>query len=551
MLRRLSVENYALIDKLDLELTPGLNIVTGETGAGKSILLGAMSLLLGSRGEVSMLGEADRNCIVEGLFQIDGYGLEPFFKENDLDYDSETVVRRVITPAGKSRAYINDLPVQLSLLKELGGHLIDIHSQHQSLMLGNDDFRTRILDSVAGHETLTERYGKEYEALKKAEKELARLRQQAEESRRDEEYLRFQTEQLAAAALHQGEQAELESQLAELSHAGQIQEALARSADALDQEETGILIQLKTIEQELRRIESVYAPAPQLCERIHSSLLELRDLESEMSDEAERIEADPERLAQIESRLNLIYDLQQKHRVGSVEELLELQKEYTDRLEKIAGSDQEIAEMEQRIASLRESALQIAGQISAERKKAGKAVEDHLKRTLAELGMPSVTFLVEVVPGEILTPSGMDSIRFLFSSNRNMPPQPVEKIASGGEISRVMLAIKSFMASRSQLPTIIFDEIDTGVSGRIADAMGHIIAALGEHMQVVNITHLPQVASKGEAHFLVYKEDASEGTRTRIRRLSEEERIAEIAKMLSGSIVTDAALAQARLLLKV
>ena len=551
MLRRLSVENYALIDKLDLELTEGLNIVTGETGAGKSILLGALSLLLGSRGEGSILGEGDRNCVVEGVFEIEGYGLEEFFGENDLEYDPQTVIRRIVTPAGKSRAYVNDLPVQLAMLRELGRRLIDIHSQHQSLMLGSDDFRTRIVDGVAGHENLTERYKKEYGALKDAEKELARLQEEAAGSRRDEEYLRFQTEQLAAAALREGEQAELEAQLAELSHAGQIQEALARSAETLGEEETGVLSRLKAIEQEFRRIAQVYAPAPRIEERIHSSLLELRDLESELSSEADRIEADPERLARVESRLNLIYDLQQKHRVNSVEELIGLYNEYAARLAKITGSDEEIAGTERRIAALRENARKTAGQISAERRKAGTAIEGHLRKTLSELGMPSVSFTVEITPDGELTPSGTDTIRFLFSANRNMAPQPVEKVASGGEISRVMLGIKSFVASRSKLPTIIFDEIDTGVSGRIADAMGRIIAALGEHMQVVNITHLPQVASKGEAHFFVYKEEFAGGIRTRIRRLGADERITEIAKMLSGSTVTDAALAQARLLLKV
>lgn len=551
MLQRLSVENYALIDKLELELSDGLNIITGETGAGKSILLGALSLLLGNRSEGSILGEEDRNCVVEGVFGIEGYGLEPFFAENDLDYDPTTVIRRVITPAGKSRAYINDLPVQLTILKELGGHLIDIHSQHQALMLGNDDFRTRILDEIAGHNALTDRYKKEYEALKLAQKELARLKEEAAESRRDEEYLRFQSEQLASAALHEGEQSELEAQLSELSHAGQIQEALARSAEALGEEENGVLIRLKTIEQEFRRIGQVYAPAAQLEERIHSSLLELRDIEAELSNEAERIEADPKRLAQVESRLNLIYDLQQKHRVSSVEELLALQKDFTTRLAKISGCDEQIAETERRIAALEESARHSAGQISAGRKKAAQALEEHLKAILSELGMPSVSFSAEITPGAELTPSGIDTIRFLFSANRNMTPQPIEKIASGGEISRVMLGIKSFVASRSKLPTIIFDEIDTGVSGRIADTMGRIIASLGEHMQVVNITHLPQVASKGDTHFFVYKEEFAGGTRTRIRRLNDEERITEIAKMLSGSSVTDAALAQARLLLKV
>ena len=549
MLKQLSVENYALIEQLNLELSSGLNTITGETGAGKSILLGALALLLGSRGEGSTLKGSDKNCVIEGLFHIDSLGLETFFEENDLDYAAETIVRRVITTAGKSRAYINDLPVQVATLKEFGARLIDIHSQHQSLMLADDAFRMRMLDAVAGHGALLAEYGALYHALRTAEKALDELHATASESRRDEDYLRFQCEQLTAAALRTGEQEALETEQNELSHAGQIQEALGSSAAALADDETGLLLTLKTIEQTLRKQEEIYAPAAELAGRVYSTMLELRDVESELSREAERIESNPERLQEVELRLNLIYELQQKHRVEGVEALIALHRDFAARLAHITSSDEEIAALEARIVTCTEHARELAAQISANRTEAARTIENQLSEILSKLGMPHALFTVEITPEGGLRPSGSDTIRFLFSANRNFAPQPVEKVASGGEISRVMLGLKSIVARHMQLPTIIFDEIDAGVSGRIADAMGEIICGLADCMQVVNITHLPQVASKGETQFLVYKEEEGPEPRTRIRKLTPEERMIEIAKMLSGSHVTEAALLQARILL--
>ena len=550
MLKQLSVENYALIERLDLELSGGLNTITGETGAGKSILLGALALLLGSRSEGSTLKGSEKNCIVEGVFSIGELGLESFFEENDLEYASETTVRRVITAAGKSRAYINDLPVQTTTLKEFGAQLIDIHSQHQSLMLADDTFRTRMLDATAGHGALLSEYSAAYHGLRATEKLLAELRTAAAESRRDEDYLRFQCEQLAAAALRTGEEEELEQEQNELSHAGQIQEALGVSAAALAADETGALPVLKTVEQTLRRQEEVYAPAAELADRVRSAMLELRDVESELSSEAGRIESNPARLQEVEQRLSLIYDLQQKHRMESVEALITLHGEYAEKLAQITRSDEEIAALEIRIAASAENARKLAGGISANRTKAARTIEKQMSEILSGLGMLHAHFTVEVIPEGELRASGSDTIRFLFSANKNLAPQPVEKVASGGEISRVMLGLKSIVARHTQLPTIIFDEIDAGVSGRIADAMGEIICDLAECMQVVNITHLPQVASKGDTQFLVYKEEEGPEPRTRIRKLTPEERITEIAKMLSGSSVTEAALSQARILIR-
>ncbi len=549
MLRRLTVENFVLIDRLDLELAPGLNIVTGETGAGKSILLGALGLLLGARAEGGALKDESRNCVVEGVFEIDGYGLEPFFEENDLEYDLHLVVRRVLSAGGKSRAYINDLPAQLTVFKELGARLIDIHSQHQSLMLGSDAFRCGILDSVAGNGALLARYGAAYATMREAQRRVEELRTQAEQASREEDYLRFQYEQLREAKLAEGEQAELEQQHGELSHAEQIQEGLAEASRLLDEEGAGVLPRLKSAAQAVNRTGGYYPRAGELHERLNSALLELRDVQRELSDEAQRIDADPARLQRIGERLDLIYILEKKHGAQSVEELVALREEYGRRLEGITSSAERIEEMERQTEALRAQAAQLAGELHTRRVGAAGEVKRHVEALLGQLGMPGAVLTVEVAAGDELRPSGGDTTRFLFSANRNAAPQPVEKVASGGEISRLMLALKSLVAERSMLPTIIFDEIDTGVSGRIADAMGEIICTTAAHMQVVNITHLPQVASKGQTHFVVYKEETPAGVVSRIRRLAADERVEEIAKMLSGSKITEAALAQARLLL--
>lgn len=545
MLRRLSVENYALIEKLEMELDPHLNIITGETGAGKSILLGALGLLLGAKNDGSAMKDAARNCVVEGTFDLSGRGMEPFFDENDLDYAPETHVTRMITPAGKSRAFINDIPVQLAQLREFGTRLIDIHSQHQNLILSSEEFRTSALDTVAGNGELLTQYTAQYARLSELRRQLAALREAAAAGRRDEEWLRFQSEELTAANLREGEQAATEAELAVLENADRIGEVLTTLRNAFDTDETGILTLLKNSENELTRIREHYPAAGEYAQRIHSVLEELKDIDNAAAADCERIDADPEQLAKFSARLDTLYALQQKHRVASEAELIAARDSYAARLAAIVHGDEEIAAAEKELHETELKASTLADRLHKAREKAAAGFEKQILATLTQLGMPDTVFEVALTPLAELGRTGRDNVVFLFTANRNATPQPVERIASGGELSRVMLALKALLARCMQLPTVIFDEIDTGVSGRIADAMGEIIESLSATMQVVDITHLPQVASKGSAHFVVYKQDG----RTGIVRLTADERITEIAKMLSGSQITDAAVAQARILL--
>ncbi len=545
MLRRLSVENYALIDSLELELDARLNIITGETGAGKSILLGALSLLLGAKNDGSAMKDATRNCSVEGTFDLAGLDLEPYFAENDLDYAPETTLTRVITPAGKSRSFVNDVPVSLAQLRDLGSRLIDIHSQHQNLILSSEEFRTKALDTVAGNETLLSRYADKYQELTELRRRLASLREAAAAGRRDEEWLRFQCEELVAANLRAGELAEIEAELAVLEHAESIGTAFTELRNALDADEIGILTRLKSAETALAHLGGHYPAAGEYAVRLHAVVEELKDIGGTVAADSERLDADPERLSKLSTRLDLLYSLQQKHRTASEEELLALRDESLARLAAITHGDEEIAAAGQAVAAVEAEAHALAAQLHKAREKAAPAFARQILETLAQLGMGETTFRVDLLPLSDLTRTGTDGVQFLFSANSRMTPQAVERIASGGELSRVMLAIKALLAQRMQLPTVIFDEIDTGVSGRIADAMGAIIAALATTMQVVDITHLPQVASKGTTHFVVYKRDG----RTAITRLTDDERETEIAKMLSGAEVTDAARTQARILL--
>ena len=545
MLRRLSVENYALIDKLEMELDPHLNIITGETGAGKSILLGALGLLLGAKNDGSAMKDAARNCTVEGTFDLKGCGLEPFFEENDLDYAEETSLTRIITPAGKSRAFVNDVPVQLAQLRELGTRLIDIHSQHQNLILSSEEFRTSALDTVAGNGELLARYGEQYGRMCELRRRLAALREEAERGRRDEEWLRFQTDELTAAALREGEQAELEEELAVLENADRIGETLTELRNALDSDETGVLMQLKNAENNLAHLRDRYPTAGEYADRLHAVLEELKDIDASAANESERLDADPERLAKLSARLDTLIALQQKYHVADEAELIALRERSAAQLAAIVHGDEAIAETEKALAEAVGKAEALAERLHKAREKAATGFAREILATLTKLGMAETVFRVELTPRAELDRTGRDEVQFLFTANARMTPQPVERIASGGELSRVMLALKALLAKRMQLPTIIFDEIDTGVSGRIADAMGEIIESLAGSMQVVDITHLPQVASKGSTHFVVYKRNS----RTEITRLSDDDRIAEIAKMLSGAQITQAAVAQARILL--
>ncbi|MCL2561496.1 MAG: DNA repair protein RecN [Rikenellaceae bacterium] len=549
MLRKLLVENYALIDSLELEFGDSLNIVTGETGAGKSILLGALGLLLGNRADAAAVKDAGRNCVVEGLFEVGDYGLEAFFEANDLEYELQTVVRRVISAAGKSRAYINDLPVQQTVLKELGARLIDVHSQHQSLMLADDGFRTAMLDSVSVNRETVQKYASVYAEMRAAQRELERLCDDAERGRQEQEWLEYQVVRLREARLVEGEQELLEGEQGELAHAEEIKAALGGAVADFTADEMGILTRLKAVRQALRGVAEHYPRGEELGERIESAYIELRDVERELAQEEARIESDPTRLTAVDERLALLHSLQQKHKAADMVALIILRDEFERRLAAITDSDEAIALMERQIDELHARATELAAKLTESREQGAAKVAEHVETVLAKLGIPAARFIVEITPAPELRASGADVIRFLFSANRNVVPAPVERMASGGEVSRLMLALKSLVAKSTRLPTIIFDEIDAGVSGRIADAMGDIIAQLAGTMQVINITHLPQIASKGDVHFVVYKDVSGASSQTRIARLDRASRIDEIAKMLSGSTITDAARAQAKLLL--
>ena len=544
MLRRLLVENYALIEHLEIEFDSSLNIITGETGAGKSILMGALALLLGAKNDSTTIKDSSRACVVEGEFDIANLGLEKAFAELDIDYEHETIIRRTISPSGKSRAFVNDQPVQLADLKQLGAYLIDIHSQHQNLILSSPQFRIRAIDTIAGNGALLSKYGESFAALQEAKRSYATLSAEAQRNADEEDWLRHQAEELQKASLRVGEIEELEAELRTLENADSISEALQRVTQSLDEEVTGVLTTLREGENALRRIAENYASATELMERLHSAAVELKDISATASADLERIEANPERLDAINARLDLIYSLQRKHHCEGVEELIALRDKYTAQLSAIEHSDEMLAEAERRVARCESATSDLALQLHNARLKASPAFAKEVEQILHAVAMADASFRIAVSSCNP-TISGADTVDFLFSANAAVEPRPIEKIASGGELSRVMLALKSILARHLALPTIIFDEIDTGISGRTANDVGDIIARLAESMQVIDITHSPQVASKGSRHFLVYKEQS----RSNIRPLSTEERVEEIAKMLSGDIITEAALTQAKHLL--
>ena len=545
MLKSLTIENYALIDSLHVEWDEHLNIITGETGAGKSILLGALGLLLGAKNEGQATKDLERNCVVEATFDIARLNLEHIFEANDIEYEPEVTIRRVITPAGKSRAFVGDMPVQLATLKELGTHLVDIHSQHQNLILASEEFRTTTLDTLAGNASLMEAYIAKLAALNALRSEHRTMTAEMEAARKDEEWLRYTVEEFRAAKLKEGEQAETEQMLATLESADRIGEALTTLRNALDDEELGALVALTRSQRELEAIGERYPEGESIAERLKSVVAELKDLSTTAADEAERIDADPEKLQKLSDRLNTIYSLEMKHRAESFDDLLAKAAAFEARLATIDNSDTALRELEARIGEADKECRTAAHALHEARVKIAKQLEESVVATLRMLGMEDAQFVVDITATEAYTPLGMDNVVYLFTANRTTKPGAVERIASGGELSRIMLALKALIAEKRMLPTVIFDEIDTGVSGRIADAMGDIIARLAESMQIVDITHLPQVASKSGAHFVVYKEAG----RTNVRRLAKAERVGEIAKMLSGSEITDAALKQAKILL--
>lgn len=551
MIQRLFIRNYALIDSLEIDFRPGFTVLTGETGAGKSIILGALSLILGQRADSKAIKDAAQKTVIEGTFDVSAYEMRSFFEENDLDYEPSgiCILRRELSPAGKSRAFVNDTPVSLTVLKELGEQLIDIHSQHQNLLLGDNRFQLRMIDIWAGDESLLSQYRTEYKRYCDLRDSLDRLRRASEENRKEEDYLRFQYDQLCEARLQPGEQSLLEDEQEMLTHAGEIKNALYSVAQYLGGDEGGALLQMKECQSVLRSLLRIYPAVEPLSERIESAYIEMKDILGEIEDRQETVSVDPIRLQEVESRLDLIYGLQQKHHVSTIDELLSLQADLQQRLEAIDHSDEQITELRRKLSEQEKSLHTLAERLSAARHEASVGFTEKLIERARPLGMPHLRFEVEWKSKEGFDADGTESVRYLFSANKNRPMESVADIASGGEISRLMLTIKSLAADAAALPTIIFDEIDTGVSGEIADKMGEIMAGMAHYMQVVAITHLPQVASRGEYHYRIYKNDEGETTQTCIEPLDDTRRAEEIARMLSGTQLTEAALKNARELL--
>lgn len=550
MLRSLYIQNYALIEQLDIRLENGFSVITGETGAGKSIILGAIGLLLGQRADVKAIRRGASKCIIEARFEIAAYGMQPFFEANDLEYEDECILRREVYASGKSRAFINDTPASLAQMKELGEMLIDVHSQHQNLLLNKEGFQLNVLDILAHNDGALSVYSDCYGSWKKAQQQLEELIARAERDKADEDYVRFQLEQLEEANLTAGEQEELEQEAELLSHAEDIKAGLYRVGQGLSADEGGLLPLLNDCLSTMQSMRKVYPAAEELSERLESSYIELKDIAQEVAGREEEVEFNPARLDEVNARLNLIYTLQQKHRVSTVDELLTLQEEYASRLSAITSSDDQIEDLKQQCADLYNKVKQQAAVLTESRVAAAREVEKQMASRLVPLGMPNVRFQVEVGARKEPGVHGADTVSFLFSANKNGTLQSISSVASGGEIARVMLSLKAMIAGAVKLPTIVFDEIDTGVSGEIADRMADIMQEMGDsNRQVISITHLPQIAARGRVHYKVYKEDNENETNSHIRRLTDEERVEELAHMLSGATLTEAALNNARALL--
>ena len=554
MIRHLHIENYALIEHLDIDFHTGFSVITGETGAGKSIIIGAISLLLGQRADSRSIKAGAKRCVVEAVFDVSSYQLDAFFQENDLDFDGiECIIRRELTAVGKSRAFINDTPASLSQLKELGEQLLDVHSQHKNLLLGKEGFQLSVLDIVANHRDVLDAYKVAYKEYRLLLKQLDMAREEAKSGRENEDYLSFQVNQLADADLQEGEQEELEEEAETLEHAEDIKSSLYTAANYLQSSNDGtdVLGMLKQSLSAVQSISSVYSTANEWAGRLDSCYIELKDVANELEGHAEDVEYDPLRLEQVNDRLNTIYTLQKKHGVESVEELLSIQKEMEEKLSRITHSDDFIEELQRKVEAQEETVSVLAKRLSQQRVAAAHRVEKEMETRLLPLGMPNVQFKCSVlaIPSE-LTPTGYDQVQFLFNANKTGEPKPVSQIVSGGEIARVMLSLKALVAGAVKLPTIIFDEIDTGVSGSIAEKMARIMREMGDHeRQVISITHLPQIAALGDHHYKVYKEETADATLSHIIPLTSEQRVEEIACMLSGEKLTQAALDNARILL--
>lgn len=552
MLKQLYIKNFTLIDELNISFNPGFSVITGETGAGKSIILGAIGLLLGNRADTRQVKAGTERCIVEAHFDLHKYNLQTFFQEHDLDYDEQDcIVRREVSASGKSRAFINDSPVSLQQMKDLGERLVDIHSQHQNLLLRKEDFQLNVIDLMAGNERERNDYTTAYQSYTQARSQLQALKQQMQASHDNEDFLRFQQSELNDAQLTAGEQEELEEQSQLMSHVEEIKSALYESDNLLNADSTGIVNGLRTIINQLHSIENVFPAAEELASRTDECFIELKDISEEISNRLERVDFNPAELESINDRLDHLYSLQQKYHVSSVEELIDIKQNIDEQLSQIDNSDEQLKELQDQLIALESACQDKAKRLSATRQKAARKVEQAMKSRLVPLGIPNVRFEVSLSE-KPLSADGTDRVAFLFSANKSTALLPVSEVASGGEIARVMLSLKAMISGSVKLPTIIFDEIDTGVSGRVAEQMAAIMKEMGDaDRQVISITHLPQIAAMGATHYRVSKEERKQGTTSSMVMLSQEERISEIAQMLSGSNISEAAISNAKALLQI
>lgn len=549
MIKNIHIGNYALIDKTNIELEKGFTIITGETGAGKSILLGAIGLTLGQRADVAAIMDKNRKCVVEITYDVVGYDLQPWFADNDLDYDDEVVVRRELTADGKSRAFINDTPVNNKLLKEFGSFLIDVHSQHQSLLIGQPEYQLEILDAFCGNQALLKDYRVKYTHRQGLLSELTSLKQRAKEAEQEEDYLKFQFNQLDEARLREGEQQELEEELAVLNNAENIKSAFSESTYVLTESDNPVIQALKGVKNRMATLEGIVKEAADYEQRLSSVILELEDIADESERMAERVEYNPARVDVINERLNVMYDLLHKHRLEKVEELIALKEELGKKLKGIQSFAEQIEILEKQIKSVETEMDSLAGKLHKARVASEEKLREEMRGLLVSMGIKHAVFKVMITPLDHFTTTGKDDVSFLFSANKNQEPGELVKVASGGEISRLMLSLKYILSRTKQLPVIIFDEIDTGVSGEIAHRMAEMMKEMARRMQVISISHLPQIAAAGNCHFKVYKEDRGETTISGIRKLTPEERVQEIAGMISGQEITPAAIETAKILL--
>jgi len=552
MLNRLFIKNYALIENLDIQFDAGLNIITGETGAGKSIMMGALGLILGNRAEGKHFFREDQKCVIEGFFKIDAYGLQDFFQENDLEYDDETIIRREIAVDGKSRAFVNDSPVTLNLLRSLGEQLIDIHSQHATLQLNTERFQLMILDNVAKNQTILHDYKQNLAQYKLQEDSLNRLREDIALANAELDFNQFQFDELDQAHLEEGEQEKLEAELSQLENAEEIKRGLLGASHLLSESEQSVTFSLKESLQQLQSVERFMPSMEELTKRLQSAWIEVKDIADEVSAKEQNVFMDEGRLVEVNERLSLLYNLQKKHRVDSLSELLMLRDELEQKILVVANQGEQLVALEQEVAKCLHALEQAGKRLHDARQQAIKQVEHYVQAVLAEVGMPNAQLKIELSLLEIdkYKTTGADDVRFLFSANKGQPLQSIHRVASGGELSRVMLAVKSLVAQTSALPTIIFDEIDTGISGEVALKVGEIMERLAGNMQVLAITHLPQIASKGQAHFKVFKQDEGDKTKTDISLLAKQDRVLEVAQMLSGANPGESALQHAKELIE-